>query len=68
MLTNGLGDHLDMSDQINNSLCLSATPLPICPKALLTGLTWLPLVMSLMASICAVLFHTGCFGWDLGLN
>ena len=30
--------------------------------------TWLSLVMSLTASICAVLFPTRCLGWDLGLN
>ena len=30
--------------------------------------TWVSLVVSLMASFCAVLFHTSCLGWDLGLN
>ena len=30
--------------------------------------TWLSLVVSLMASFCAVLFPTRCLGWDLGLN
>ena len=30
--------------------------------------TWLSLVVSLMASLSAVLFPTGCLGWDLGLN
>ena len=30
--------------------------------------TWLSLVMSLMASFCAVLFPNRCLGWDLGLN
>ena len=29
--------------------------------------TWLSLVVSLMASVCAVLFPVGCLGWDLGL-
>ena len=30
--------------------------------------TWLSLVMSLMASFCAVLFPTRCLGWGLGFN
>ena len=30
--------------------------------------TWLSLVVSLMASFCAVLFPTRCLGCDLGLN
>ena len=30
--------------------------------------TWLSLVVSFMASFCAVLFPTRCIGWDLGLN
>ena len=30
--------------------------------------TWLSLVVSLMASLSAVLFPTGYLGWDLGLN
>ena len=32
--------------------------------------TWLSLVVSMMSmvSFCAVLFPTGCFGWDLELN
>ena len=30
--------------------------------------TWLSLVLSLMASFCAVLFHTRCLGLDLGLE
>ena len=30
--------------------------------------TLLSLVMSLMASFCAVLSHTRCHGWDLGLD
>ena len=30
--------------------------------------TWLSLVVSLMASFCAVLFPTRCLGRDLGLN
>ena len=30
--------------------------------------TWLSLVVSLMASFCAVLFPTGCLGCDLGRN
>ena len=30
--------------------------------------TWRWLVVSLMASICAVLFPTGCLGIDLGRN
>ena len=30
--------------------------------------TWLSLVVSLMASFCAVLFPAGCLGWDLELN
>ena len=30
--------------------------------------TWLSLMMSLLMSLCAVLFPTRCLGWDLGLN
>ena len=30
--------------------------------------TWLSLVVSLMASFCAVLFPTRCLGSDLGRN
>ena len=30
--------------------------------------TWLSLVVPLMASFSAVLFPTGCLGWDLRLN
>ena len=30
--------------------------------------TWLSLVMSLLVSFCAVLFPTGCLGWDLRLD
>ena len=30
--------------------------------------TWLSLVMSLLKSLCAVLFPTRCLGWDLGLS
>ena len=30
--------------------------------------TWLSLVMSLIASFCAVLFPIRCLGGDLGLN
>ena len=30
--------------------------------------TWLSLVMSLMASFCAVLFPTRCLGRDLGFK
>ena len=30
--------------------------------------TWLSLVVSLVASFCAVLFPTRCLGWDLGPN
>ena len=30
--------------------------------------TWLSSVVSLMASICDVLFPTRCLGWDMGLN
>ena len=29
---------------------------------------WLSLVVSLVASFCAVLFPTRCLGWDLGRN
>ena len=29
---------------------------------------WLSLVVSLLMSLCAVLFPAGCLGWDLGLN
>ena len=35
---------------------------------LIVLLTWLSLVMSLMASFCAVLFPTRCLGSDRGLN
>ena len=37
----------------------------LCGKQLCT---WLSLVVSLIESFCAVLFPTGCLGWDLGRN